>query len=172
MQRVIGSILIITATTGAGYMYGQELKRYLSVMQYLRYIAGLIRGEMGYTAAPLAEIFCEVGKRVREPYRTWLVKTAGETERREESGFARIWNRCADRYLAGLNLKQEHSLLIKELGTFIGQLDRETSDRSMQLYLNRMDLEIEKLREGMASKRKIGNCLGVMSGIFLVVILL
>ena len=42
----------------------------------------------------------------------------------------------------------------------------------MQLYLNRLDLEIEKLREGLAAKRKIGNCLGVMGGIFLVVVLL
>ena len=106
------------------------------------------------------------------PYRIWLERVSVHTERRDESGFSRIWNKCIDRYLKDLNLKTEHSILLKELGTFLGQTDRETFNRSMQLYLNRMDLEIEKLREGLAAKKRISGWLGIMSGIFLVVILI
>ena len=172
MQKLIGSVLIITATAGAGYIYGAELKKYLEKIQYLRYIAGLLKGEIEYTGAPLSEIFFSVSERVKEPYKTWLRQTAVRTQSRDESGFSRIWNKCADHYLKELNLKKEHLLMVKEPGTFLGQLDRETFRRSMQLYLNRMDLEIEKLREGLASKKKISGWLGIMSGIFLVVILL
>ena len=109
---------------------------------------------------------------MKEPYRNWLGQLSARTESRDESGFSRIWNKCINRYLRELNLKTEHSVLLKELGTFLGQMDRETFNRSMQLYLNRMDLEIEKLREGLAAKKKIGGWLGIMSGIFLVVILI
>ena len=45
-------------------------------------------------------------------------------------------------------------------------------DHALQMYLNKVDLEIEKLREGLSSKIRVGGCLGVMSGIFLIVILL
>ena len=172
MQRLVGGRLIITATAGAGYIYGTELKRYLGKIQYLRYIAGLIKGEIEYTGAPLSEAFSAVAQRVKEPYRIWLERVSVHTERRDESGFSRIWNKCIDRYLKDLNLKTEHSILLKELGTFLGQTDRETFNRSMQLYLNRMDLEIEKLREGLAAKKRISGWLGIMSGIFLVVILI
>ena len=172
MQRLIGSVLIITATAGAGYVYGTELKKYLEKIQYLRYISGLLKGEIEYTGAPLSEVFSSVAARVKEPYRTWLAQTAGRTQSRDESGFSRIWNKCIDKYLGDLNLKTEHSVLIKELGTFLGQFDRETFNRSMQLYLNRLDLEIEKLREGLTAKKRIGGWLGIMSGIFLVVILI
>ena len=172
MQKVIGSILIIVSTTGAGYVYGQELKRYLERLLYLRYVTGMIRGEMEYTCAPLPEVFSSVAARIREPYRAWLKETAKETAGRSETGFARIWNRCIDRHQDMLKLKREHSILLKELGTFLGQVDRETADRSMQMYMNRMDLEIEKTRENLASRKRIGNCLGVMGGIFLVVILI
>lgn len=55
MQKLVGGILIITATAGAGWVYGTELKRYLEKIQYLRYIAGLIKGEIEYTGAPLSE---------------------------------------------------------------------------------------------------------------------
>mgnify|MGYP006993637045 CR=1 FL=1 len=44
MQKVIGGILILSATAGAGVVYGNELKRYLRNMVYLRYVFGLIRG--------------------------------------------------------------------------------------------------------------------------------
>ena len=172
MQRLAGSILIIASTAGIGWLYGTELKNYLQKMRYIRYVAGLIKGELEYTGAPLAEIFRETGRRVKKPFSTWLVRMASEIDEREESAFARIWNRGIDRDLRELNLKSEHSILLKELGTFLGQIDQETAGKSMQLYLNRLDIEIEKLREGLAAKRKIGNCLGVMGGIFLVVVLL
>ena len=172
MQRLAGSILIIAATAGAGWMYGAEQKNYLQMMRYIRYVAGLIKGEMEYTGAPLAEVFRETGRRVKKPFSTWLIRMASEIDEREESAFARIWNRGIDRDLKVLDLKSEHSILLKELGTFLGQIDRETAGRSLQLYLNRFDLEIEKLREGLAAKRRIGNCLGVLGGIFLVVVLL
>ena len=172
MQRIVGSVLILTATIGAGYMYGEELKQYLQRMLYLRYVIELIRGELTYTGAPIPELLYDVARRIREPYKRWLKSVAREAQERDETAFVRIWNRCVDRYLKELRLKTEHSILLKELGTFLGQGDRETLDCSVQLYLNRMDLEIEKLREGLASKKKIANCLGVMGGLFLVVLLL
>lgn len=172
MQRIIGGVLIMTATAGAGYVYGSNLKKYLEKMVYLRYIMSLIRGEIMYTHAPLPEVFASVAERVREPYAGWLKNTARETEKREEYAFARTWNRCVDRYLSELGLKYEHMILLKEPGTFLGSLEKDTLERTMQLYINRMELEVEKLREGLASKTRIGGCLGVMAGIFLIVILL
>ncbi len=172
MQRFIGGVLILTATAGAGYVYGMELKNYLETMRYLRYVISLIKGEIAYSGAPLQEIFSGVAKRIRQPYRSWLEETARELENREESAFARTWNKCVDRYLKPLHLKYDHLILLKEPGTFLANLERDTLDRTLQMYLNRMDLEIEKLREGLAGKIRVGGCLGVMSGIFLIVILL
>ena len=77
-----------------------------------------------------------------------------------------------DRYLDRLDLKEVHSVLLKEAGTFLGSLEKDTLDHTLQLYLNRMDLEIEKQREGLASRIRIGRWLGVMSGLFLIVLLL
>lgn len=172
MQRVIGGILILTATSGAGYVYCREVRAYLGKMLYIRYIFSLIKGEIAYSHAPLPEVFEAVAVRIKNPFRTWLVGTAKMMEKREETGFARAWNRCVEKYLKELGIKREHSILIKEPGTFLGSLERDTLDHTLQMYLNRLDLEIEKIRENLAEKTRIGGCLGVMSGIFLIVILL
>lgn len=172
MQRFIGAVLIIAATTGAGILYGMELQNYLEKMLYIRHIVYMLKGELEYTNAPLGEVFGRVAVRVKEPYRKWLRALERKTTERESENFLKIWMRSVDQYLGELHLKSEHSIQLKELGTCIGQMDSASESRNLQLYLERLELEIEKVREGMASRKRIGNCLGVMSGVFLVVILI
>ena len=156
MLRFIGGILIITATTGAGILYGMELQEYLEKLLYIRHIIYMIKGELEYSQAPLSEAFGRISVRVREPYRRWLSAMEKQVENREEDAFLKIWMRSVDKYLKELHLKSEHSIQLKELGTYLGQTDGAS----------------EKVREGMAAKKRIGNCLGVMGGIFLVVLLI
>ena len=172
MLRFIGGILIITATTGAGILYGMELQEYLEKLLYIRHIIYMIKGELEYSSVPLSEVFGRISARVREPYRQWLGAMEKQVENREEDAFLKIWMRSVDKYLKELHLKSEHSIQLKELGTYLGQTDGASESRNLQLYLGRLELEIEKVREGMASKKRIGNCLGVMGGIFLVVLLI
>ena len=172
MLRFIGGILIITATTGAGILYGMELQEYLEKLLYIRHIIYMIKGELEYSSAPLSEVLGRISARVREPYRQWLGAMEKQVENREEDAFLKIWMRSVDKYLKELHLKSEHSIQLKELGTYLGQTDGASESRNLQLYLGRLELEIEKVREGMASKKRIGNCLGVMGGIFLVVLLI
>ena len=172
MLRFIGGVLVITATTGAGILYSMELHEYLEKLLYIRHIIYMIKGEMEYSSAPLSEVFGRISVRVREPYRQWLMAMEKQVEEREEDAFLKIWMRSVDKYLKDLHLKSEHSIQLKELGTYLGQTDGASESRNLQLYLGRLELEIEKVREGMAAKKRIGNCLGVMGGVFLVVLLI
>ncbi len=172
MQRIIGSVLIISATTMAGIMYGNNLKEYVKKLLDIRQILQMIQGEMSYTAAPLGNIFYDISRKVREPYKSWLRSVSVETEKREEDQFEKIWNKCADHHLQTLCLKKEHYLKIKEYGVYLGQMDTTSFEKTNSTYMEQMDYEIQKLRAEIDSKRKIGNCIGVMSGIFIVVILL
>lgn len=172
MQRFIGAVFIISATTGAGLLYGIELQNYLEKMLYIRHIVYMLKGELEYSSAPLDEVFGRVAVRVKEPYRRWLHAMERQMAERESENFLKIWMRSVDRYLGELHLKSEHSIQLKELGTCIGQMDSASESKNLQLYLERLELEIERVREGMASRKRIGNCLGVMSGVFLVVILI
>ncbi len=172
MQRIIGSVLIISATTMAGIMYGNNLKEYVKKLLDIRQILQMIQGEMSYTTAPLGNIFYDLSRKVREPYKSWLKSISNETEKREEDRFEKIWSKCTDRYLQTLYLKKEHYLKIKEYGIYLGQMDKTSFEKTSNTYMEQMDYEIQKLRGEIDAKRKIGNCIGVMSGIFIVVILL
>ncbi len=170
MQKLIGASMILLATSGAGMIYGLEQQCYLEKLIYIQHIVYMLKGELDYANIPLGEVFGRVAVRVKEPYRRWLHALEKQVENREEDGFFKIWMRSIDRYLSELHLKSEHVIQLKELGTYLGKMDSVSESRNLQLYIERLELEIEKARSGLASKKRIGNCLGVMGGLFLIVI--
>lgn len=170
MLQFVGSVLIIAATTGGGILYGMELQDYLEKLLYIRHVVYMLKGELEYSGAPLGEVFGRVSARVKEPYRKWLHTMERKVENREADSFLKIWMRGIDQELSELHLKSIHSIQLKELGTCLGQMDGQSESRNLKLYLDRLELEIEKVREGMVSKKRIGNCLGVLSGVFLVIL--
>ena len=157
MQRIIGGILVIAATSGIGFLYSKELQIYLEKMLYIRHLIYLLKGELEYCVAPIGEVFGKIAQQVKQ---------------READEFFTIWMRTIDQYLGELSLKPSHLIQLKELGCYLGQNHTAVESRNLQLYIERLELEIEKMREGIETKRRIGSCLGVMAGIFLVVILL
>lgn len=172
MQRFIGAGLILLATGSAGVLYGIEQQRYLEKLLYIRHIVYMLKGELDYANIPLGEVFGRVAVRVKGPYKRWLHGLEKQVESREEDGFFKIWMRSVDTYLEELHLKSEHMIQLKELGTYLGKMDSVSESRNLQMYIERLELEIEKMRAGLASKKRIGNCLGIMGGLFLVVILI
>lgn len=172
MLRFLGGILILSATTGAGFLYGAELQNYLEKLLYIRSMIYMIQGELDYTGAPLGEVFQAVSQRVKEPYKSWLHSLERKIKKRESDAFMKIWMQSIDHNLAELNLKKEHLFQLKELGICLGQTDAASQNRTLALYLNRLELEIEHVRDGIASKKRIGKCFGVLGGMFLLVILM
>ena len=172
MWKMIGSILVLTATSGAGFLYGMEQQDYLEKLLYIRHIIYMLKGELEYTKAPLGEVFGQAAVRVREPYKGWLHELERQVERRKEDEFFKIWMRSIDRDLHTLHLKSEHVIQLKELGSCLGRMDSTSESLHLKLYVERLELEIEKVRESLSAKKRIGNCLGVMGGIFLIVILI
>ena len=48
---------------------------------------------------------------------------------------------------------------------YIGQMDVRMGRTSMQMYLENLETEIEQTRQEITAKKRIGNWLGVMSGL-------
>ena len=115
----------------------------------------------------------KVSGRIRQPYRKWLRETARALSDRSESSFSRIWNKCVDRYLDRLDLKEVHSVLLKEAGTFLGQPgERYTGSHPSAVSEPDGILRLKNRGKDWASRIRIGRWLGVMSGLFLIVLLL
>lgn len=172
MQRMIGAVLVVASTGSAGLLYSAWLKEYVETLLYLRHVIYLLKGELEYSGAPLQDVFGRTAVRVKEPYSRWLKIMERQIAQREGESFQKIWLYSTESTLAELHLKKVHMRQLKELGDCLGQTDYVSESRRFALYLERLEQEIEKERTQIAAKGRIGNCLGVMGGVFLVILLL
>ena len=112
---------MLTATAGAGYLYGEGLKDYLRQMEYLRYIARMIRGQLEYTGAPLQELLMDVSAKIKSHIKAgWNIPHDGL--RKEQTLISQKYGKDAwKKDLGAAGLKKEHREWIRDFGAFLGQ---------------------------------------------------
>lgn len=172
MQKLVGFFLILLATTGAGWMYGKELRNYLEELSHFRRIIEQIKGELLYAGLPLSEIFYNIASREKEPYENWLMDLAFQCQGTQEKRFADLWTDTIGKDLPELKWRGKMNPLICEPGELLEIGDREGVVRLLEYHLKRLDVEIEKRTAETSEKKKLGSWLGAAGGIFLVILLL
>ena len=61
---------------------------------------------------------------------------------------------------------------LEELGGRLGLMDIDMQVKAVELYLSGISSSIEEIREGMRTRIRLCHCLGVMSGMLIVILLL
>lgn len=172
MQKMIGCILIITASTGIGYLKGLDLQKHLMEAQTLRQLFLMLKSEIKYTKAPFGEAFWRIGQRMNGTYAVWLLELSKSLEDRGTARFGELWADSIEEHLTGTHLDNTDLKNLKVMGLHMGYQDEEMQLGAIQLFLEQLELEITKMRESIAVRRRLCNCLGVMGGIFLAVVLI
>jgi len=172
MLKAAGSILIIGATTLYGIKRAQELKEQYVQMEYLQQLFYRIQSEIRYARSPLGEIFLYVGGNAREPYRTWLLGVGNRMQERNGGTFADLWETSIRGQLSPQSLPGTELQRLIELGGRLGLMDLEMQVKTLDLYLLQLSRSMEEAREGMREKVRLCHCLGVMSGMLIVTLLL
>lgn len=172
MLKIVGSILIVIATTGIGLISGRDLKIRLDNMRYIKKLMLMLRGEIKYLKAPLGEAFFNVGKRAKEPFDIFFNKIALEIESLECESFYEIWCKHIDEELMKIKLNQKDCLTLKRVGEHLGYMDKEMQLGMIDLYVEQLEEEIKISKDSIDEKIRVYNCLGVAVGIFAVLIML
>lgn len=171
MTKLLGAMLVIAASAGIGYMTGLDYQKYLDELRYLRMIMLQIKGEISYTRGALLEVFERTAGRVKEPYSSWFMHMSRTLEERSKQSFSRIWTSCIESDLKQTRLKREDIEDLKQTGISLGYLDVSMQVGMLELYLERLELKIHQIQAEVTSKRRVWNCLGVLGGIFLTIML-
>ena len=166
LPKLIGSMFIFAACCGLGYAKSYDMQLHLRELEELKRMFYLLRSELQYTRAPFADVFEKIGKKVTEPYQTWLQNLCDYLSCKKGGGFWEIWNRSIEENLRNSRLKEEEINELKQVGKNLEYIE------SLDLYLEQMEYQIKNTKEIYQSKRKLCQSLGIAGGIFLVILLL
>lgn len=166
MLKLIGSVFIITATTGIGFSKSKELQNHLNILEELKKLFCLLRSELQYTHAPFVEVFSKISTKTSTPYKEWLSNLSKRLMTKTRGTFWEIWSMSITEDLNETNLKEEELDELKNIGKNMEYIE------SLDLFIEQLEYRIRNTRESYRSKRKLCQSIGIMGGIFLVILLL
>lgn len=171
LMKLGGSVLVTASCAGLGIMKARNFRQHKKNLEQLRSMMVLLRGEILYARAPLAEAFWSVGNREEGPAACLFRETAARMQKQEGEPFFQIWQEESGRYGRQLLLTDRERLELQELGRHLGFLDLGMQERTIALYLERAEQSIRYYREHEREQNRLYTGLGIMGGLFLSILL-
>lgn len=163
--------MIIGMTSIWGIMKAENMKRQLENMKELQRIISMIQSEIRYSKAFLGEIFENIGQGVREPFRSWLLEMSRQTNSFTGKSLGDIWQSSVEINLDALGFPVYIFESMKQLGNQLGYADVQVQMRLLDLYQEHLERTIREMHDQVQTKVRLYHCLGVMSGLFVAVLL-
>jgi stage III sporulation protein AB len=170
--RGAGCVLMICGTTGFGWWLAAGYRQRLELLIRLRQMIYLLKGQITYANATLAEALRSVGERSEGLLSELFCDAAKRMEEKPGEPFRKIWETSVGLLDENVALTKKDRQELVSMGEYLGYLNRDMQERNLLLYLEELDDEIQDLKEHQKEKCRLYTSLGIMSGIFLAVILI
>lgn len=172
MIRILGAVLVVAASAGIGFSYSFRLGRRLEQLRQLQRMAMLLKGEISYGCAALPEALSCVGRKLPEPFARFLGQMAGRLREYPDKSFQEVFQEEAEENLGQSALTAKDKEALMQMGAFLGYLDKDMQLKTMELYLQELEREIEDAKDSVPGKQKLCQSLGIMGGLFLAILLI
>lgn len=169
-----GVILVLFSSGGFGVWSAIRWKARLKMLEKLRQMIYFLKGEITYSHAPLPEALERVGKRENGALGRLFTMAAEGICLQDGESFQEIWKREVDEIwldYGPLPLEAEDREHLSGLGEHLGYLDVDMQERTLGLFLEQLDLTIDYLRSRQREKCRLYTSLGIMGGMFLVLVM-
>ena len=166
MHKIIGVMLIVSACTAFGVEKGRELSIHRKELEELHRIFTYIQTELEYMRTPIGELFMKIKNKVDAAYQEWLEFLAENAQNAHSRSFIEIW-------ISSIDIHFKQSFLTKSQLEELKQIGKNLSKpEAISIYLTQLENDIQNTREEEKEKKKLYQSMGILTGIFLVLVLI
>ena len=169
--KVIGSTLVTISCGALGAWKARQWKEHRKMLEQIRKMILLLKGEILYAHSTLGEALDQVGKKSEGVLAEIFCQVSERIQKQEGERFFTIWSQEMDSRQKELFLTPKERQELKEFGQHLGYLDLEMQERTIALYLEQLELAIQFYRDHEQEQTKLYTSLGVMGGLFLSIML-
>ncbi len=170
--KLLGICMILLAAGGCGLTYSRRLRLRLEQVRELQQLMMLLHGEIQYQCTTLPEAFEACGGQVESVCGMWMTETGRRLNAMEGMGFREIWEEQLLDLQSRTVLNKACVDDLRRLGNQMSFPDRDTQLGALTLYSQRLREQEEQLSRELPAKMKLGAMLGVLAGMFLVILLI
>ena len=172
MLKLVGAVLVLISAYAIGSLLALQVKEQEKWLKDVKSSLLLLLGELEYRQVPLPEALEVIGKRHGGYLSAFFQVLSEELIKKEGFSLQDLWRRVAELALKESPLSKVQAEEFAELGLYFMEADKKTRRESVDFYLKRLEEDIVKLRENGADKAYLCRTLGMLGGIFLLILVL
>lgn len=172
MIRLVGTILLLTASVAAGSFAAEGLKTRVKALKQVRIMLESLRLMIRYEALEVSEIvrrLSENSELSRLNFITYLNKYSAECFDKGELTFDELWKKAVSENSDGLSA--EDISVISRTGRVLGSCDSDGQLCALTGLCDETDRLINEAREQYLAKGKLYRALGAVAGAFIAIML-
>jgi len=171
-MKLAGAVLIIIATTLYGFEMGNDIKRRVKGLLEWKKMLVLLEGELKYNNTIIHEAIRKIGNRSESIFSEVFITVNEKMLAEKTKDFSQIWKETVDEKLVGnYGLKEKDTEKIKEFGSSISNVDMKSMEKIFEGYVKEIEFDIEEINQDKDNKTRMYRALGVMSGLFVAVLI-
>lgn len=169
-MKWIGAVLLICATTLIGFDRASKLSKRPKEIIQIKHALQILEAEIVYSQATLSEAFNKIAQQLPSPVAILFQRVA--TELQTSSDLTKTWIEQVNYFLMHASLSQDEAEVLKQFGKTLGQHDITQQKKYIQLALTHLDRILTEAQENHQRYGKMYKNLGVLAGLFLVLLLI
>ncbi|HWT77078.1 MAG TPA: stage III sporulation protein AB [Mobilitalea sp.] len=172
IMKIIGCILVIISSAGMGFYFSSEMKCRIEDLKELKKLIGLLRGDIRYANTPLPEAINSIHRRHSGNFQPFFNQVSMKLNELSGVTFSEIWKTAVQTQLVNTSLTKKDKLHLAGFGENLGYLDKDMQMNTIDLYIAQLEDEIKDLSKTVKEKAYLLNTLGIMTGIFITIIMI
>jgi len=167
----IGAILFIIATTSTGFDISYRLNNRPTHIRQLKSALQILEAEILYSQLSLHDAFQTIGNQTPHPINMFFKELAIHLETKTSDLYP-IWELQVDMLLKHSCLKSNEKEILLQFGQTLGQHDFSQQQKYIALTIHHLNRELEEARMNQSKYSKMAKGLGVLCGLFIVLLLI
>jgi len=170
-MKWIGVLLILSTTTWIGFEWSNRLVKRPKHIRQLKSALQILEAEMTFSQLPIKDAFFRIGSQIPNPTKSFFL-SLGEQMEEEEKDFYQIWTDSVQKFIQYSCLTESEKEILNQFGRTLGQHDYYQQQKHIQLTLSHLERELEDARDNQFKYSKMAKTLGVLAGLFIVLLLI
>ena len=168
MLKITGCFLILYASFMTGHAVGSFHTRMVSELEELILLIQIIKNQIIYEGTELPELLARCETRTKGAVKMWLHSLNEDVSGGRDKPFGELWR---DSMAVLSDLSAVRADVVEELGR-LGDMDVDAQISRISLIENIITDKYERERNRNGGIRKLSNSLGILAGLFIVIMLL
>ena len=170
MVKGIGILLILATTTLTGRYFSVRAHRRVQELETFTQLFSSIRAQIAYTLTPTLELLYNLQEDLEFKSFRFLKQLCDRLE--AGAPLQSAWEQSVAAYKTGSALQAEELQYIMAFGSAFGSTDKEGQQANCAYYIDRLTETKKAVQSRLPNTTKLCTSLGVLTGLFLGILLL